>query len=266
MKKIGWFICILVFVFVSVFVISLDNTTPTKRVKFTNQSFEIKNEGNEIANNNSVKIKLSDTEIKDKKLTTNNKDIKVNTIDNIENSSKKTTFNNVETDYENSSVKVDNQGALKFKNLDDSALDVALNDAKNIKNKAIQTPERQRYAYKNIDWNTWKSNFVNQILEDSLSIRELDSYNDGAWLYYSFDVDSVGRVYNISVKSPFLTTEDKDKVAKLIRSYQYKEITVFPANTKRKTAKVSAVMLLSTETLKSKPSDFNDFEHVKMKL
>ena len=155
--------------------------------------------------------------------------------------------------------------------MDTEHLDNVLADAKNYKyqrtdvsNKPYQ--QKSRYQYKNIDWNTWRSNFVNKILDDSLSIKTLDNYTTGAWFYYSFNVSSEGVITNIVVKSVYLSEEDKKRVARLIKSYQYKEITVFPANSKRKNAKVSAVMMLSNETKHSSPKDFNDFEQIKLKI
>ena len=50
----------------------------------------------------------------------------------------------------------------------------------------------------------------------------------------------------------------KKELKTFIRSYEYQDITVFPANSKRKTAKVDAVVLLGESEKKSKPSDFND--------
>ena len=46
MNKFLWLGALLVFVFVTVFVVSLD-TTQTHRVQFSNQDFAITNEGNE---------------------------------------------------------------------------------------------------------------------------------------------------------------------------------------------------------------------------
>ena len=72
---------------------------------------------------------------------------------------------------------------------------------------------------------------------------------------------------NISVRSMHLSPSDKQKVARLIKSYEHTPITRFPQNSKRKTARVSAVMMLSNEaTIHSKPSDFQDTETYKYKI
>ena len=176
--------------------------------------------------------------------------------------------------YNNQNTNVDNSEPLNFKNLDNSDLDAVLNDAQNYSSNAKEAynkPFKQmhpktRYGYKNIDWSTWKSNFVNQILDDSLAIRELDNYGYGTLIYYSFNVDKTGRISDIQIKSINVSHEDKQKLAQLIQSYEYSEMTTFPANSQRQTAKVSAVMMLSNESQYSNPGDFNEFERVKFKL
>lgn len=271
MNKNWWIICILIFAFITVFVLSLDGTAPSGRVKISNRNIEISHESTEVVNDDSVKLKLGDAKIDNKKLETQNKNINIDSSSNINNS--EVSFNNSETEYSNQSSnfksgsnKFSNNNNITYKNLDTNELDIALNEAKNINNKRINPeprPIERKYKYKNIDWGTWKSNFVNQILEDSLKIHELDEYQEGSWFYYSFDVDLTGKISNIQIKSIFLTPEDKTKVAKLIKSYQYQDITLFPANTKRKSATVSAVMMLSDTTKKTNPNDFKDIEHVK---
>lgn len=300
MNKIWWFVGLIVFVFITVFVVSLD-TTQTQRVQFSNQDFAIKNEGNEVVNSSvngsNTNIKFSDSKFTNKQISATDSKVNMNSTKisledssnyksqdvSLKNKSKfsnQSKYTNQSTEIEDSDWAYDNQGTgfknanpISYKNLDTEHLDAVLADAKNISTKPTSItdkPFRQmhqdRYLYKNIDWNTWKSEFVNKILDDSLAIKSLDSYQNGAWFYYSFDVSDKGEISNISIKSVYLSEDDKRRVRRLIQSYQYKDITVFPANSKRKTAKVSAVMMLSTETQHSKPSDFNDFEQIKMKL
>ena len=202
MNKIGWFVCVCIFIFVTAFVMSVDTSTQTRQVQFSNQAFEINNRGNQVVNNSSSKINFNDTNIQNKHLAANNSKI-------------------------------------------------------NLQSTEVNTKN---------EWSKWKSNFVNKILDDSVYIKSLDRYQTGNWLWYSFIVDDRGRISNIQVKSPTIEQADKDKVAKLIKSYEYTAITIFPANSKRKTASISAVMMLSDEAQKSKPSDFNDIEHIKFKL
>ncbi len=52
----------------------------------------------------------------------------------------------------------------------------------------------------------------------------------------------------------------------MIKDYEYQDITIFPSNSKRQTANVNAIVLLGDTEKKTKPSDFNDFEKVKIKM
>lgn len=264
MNKNGWIICAIIFVFVTTFVLSLDNPS-VKRVKFSNRDIKLGHEATEISNNkSSVKINLEKSNIDNTKISTTNTGFDITSSTDITDSD--VSFTSANVDYNNQVSGISSENNLRYKNLDDSHLDNALEEARNI-DESRRNPQRKesRYMYKNIDWSTWHSNFVNRILDDSISIRELDNYSEGAWFSYSFDVDETGRISNISVFSMFLLPEDKDRIVSLIKGYQYKDITVFPANTKRKTAKVSAVMLLSDSTKKANPSDFKDTERIKIK-
>ncbi len=285
MNKIGWIICVIVFVFVTVFVLSLDSaTTQTRRVKFSNQNFEITHENTELSNNDSVKIKLGESNITNKQIAANNSNININSSSGVSNAgvnfsnssdienrntsfTSSGSFSNSGNGFDNQDGGLNHSDNINYDNLDDSHLDAMLDNAKNFskihKNK---TPGQRRYMYQQVDWSTWKSNFVNRILDDSLAIKELDQYGNGAWFYYSFVVDDQGHISNISVSSMYLNPLDKAKVANLIKGYEYDDITLFPPNTKRKTAKVSAVMVLSNETKKSRPSDFQDIEQIKLQL
>lgn len=286
MNKFGWIACICIFIFITVFVISVDSSG-SRRVKFTNQNFEIKNEANEVVNDTHTRtINLGKTNISNQNLNTYNQNLNANNKDiNAQNQN----FNNKsyikinksKENYYSQDNNISNNGRINHKNLDDSRLDSALINAGKYKykepeygefnyrynNKKIPVLPPEEYEYQNIDWSRWKSNFVNKILDDSLEIKELDNYPDGSWFYYSFIVDNQGLISNINVRSVYLSPEDKQKVARFIKGYQHTYLTKFPKNSKRKTAKVSAIMMLSNEETKhSKPSDFRDMEQVKYKI
>jgi len=260
MNKIIWFIALCIFVFVTAFVISVD-TSGSRKVKFTNQSFEIKNEGNEVVNDTNAKINLSNTSVKNKEIASNNSNVNISNtkIENQETgfndsgrySNQETNYNS-DTNYYNQDTEYSNQqNEYNHRPVEYSSP------------KPNLTPPPS-YGYKDIDWSTWKSNFVNKILDDSIRIKELDTYPDGSWFYYSFIVDDEGRISNVNVRSVYLTAEDKIKVANFIQGYQRSYLTKFPPNSKRKTAKISAIMMLSNQsTIHSKPSDFHDIEQVK---
>ena len=122
-----------------------------------------------------------------------------------------------------------------------------------------------KYKYQDIDWSTWKSNFVNRILDDSMYIKSLDLYGMGTWFYYSFNVTDKGEIKDVFVFSIYLNDEDKKQIRNLIRSYAHQPITIFPKDSRRKKAKVKAIMLLGDTESKSDASNFNDIEKIKIK-
>lgn len=125
--------------------------------------------------------------------------------------------------------------------------------------------EMDKYKYQDIDWSTWKSNFVNRILDDSMYITSLDLYGLGTWFYYSFNVTDKGEIKDVFVFSLYLNEDDKRAIRDLIRSYAHKPITIFPKDSQRKKAKVKAIMLLGDTESKSNASNFNDIEKIKIK-
>lgn len=314
MQKFSITIGIILFILVTIIVLSADTPSTTRKVQFTNQNLVINNEDTEI-NNKDVDINLNKTKINNKQLATNdqninfsNKNINIdNTKSNLQNTNFSTQnsdfnnqnsnlqnnkFNNQSSDFNNQRSNFDNQNTRYNRqknrynnnniNSQDTKFDKQLANYeqqqnkirnienslknKNINNQRTRVNQQNRYLVKNIDWNTWKSNFVNKIIDDSVNIRELDNYGIGTWLYYSFDVDSSGRIYNVKVSSPYIVAEDKNKIANMIKSYAYTDITIFPANTKRTSANVNAIIMLGSYEKKSSPSDFNDMEKIKIKL
>ncbi len=251
MNKNAIAIGILIFVFVTVFALSLD-TKSSKRVQISSRDVALNNDSSAtIGGGKDVKVNLEQADFSSTKV-------------NVNSSSPNFSTNNVQFDEQDTGFSKQKSN-INYKNIDMTEVDTALDAANNISTQKVETPPPpRRYMYQNIDWNTWKSNFVNQILEDSLDIHELDNYNEGDWLSYSFNVDDKGKITNIVVKSFALKQSDKDKVARLIKSYEYQDITLFPPNTRKKSARVFAVMMLSDTTKKSNPSDFHDFERVKI--
>lgn len=279
MQKISIVIGILIFILVTIIVLSADNSG-TKKVQFTNQNFVINHENTEVASKD-VTINLDKTEIKNTELKTENKnidiqnnDLKINNTDtnlqntnysnqNVDFDSQNSNYNNAGTSFENQNTEIDQQ--LSDYESQKAKLKTIENSLKNQKTKTANR-NSNRYLVKNIDWSTWKSNFVNKIIDDSIYIRELDEYGIGTWFYYSFTVNSAGGIYNIKVTSPYLLKEDCQKIEQLIKGYEYQDITVFPANSKRQTANVNAIVLLGDTEKKAKPSDFKDMEKIKITL
>lgn len=263
MNKTFLTICIILFVLVTGIVL-ISDTGNSHRVKFTNRGLEINNEGNEIVNEASH-IKNHGSSISNSDINADNGGVNIEGSNTI--FSRDDSFHNRDYDINSQDTEISSNN-INSQNTKYSDIDAAMAHIKRVElEQNDKNSDADEYRYQNIDWNKWKSNFVNQILDDSVAIRELDNYQDGAWFYYSFIVDNEGRISNISIRSPYLKASDKQKVANLINSYKYKSITRFPQNSTRKTVRVNAVMLLSNSATKhSKPKDFNDTEVVKYKV
>ncbi len=255
---------IILFFLLTIIAMSMD-VSQRKKVSFINQSLSLNNENANIEN------KRANVNTEKSKISTNNTGV------NIQGANVKSTstdigfesFDNQKTGYSNQQLKNDSQGNY-YNSFDDfKNRKQRLEDARSQINNASPRLNNQnvsRYIVKNIDWSTWKSQFINKILDDSVYITSLDDYGVGAWFYYSFIVTSDGAIKDLTVRSPYISDIDKQRVMNLIKSYEYTDITVFPANSRRVTAKVDAVVMLGNSEKKSKPSDFNDVERIKMSL
>lgn len=239
-NKVVMSLIILVLILITAFVYNVSESVPTRRVHFQNQEIKINQSSSVLSSNNNVELNSKSVNLENKSINTNSKDIHLNNIEKIKN--------------ENYSP---NRDDLEFSDINNH--NVSVNNSKNISNKNYTAD-----SYRNIDWRTWKSNFVNKFLEDSLYIKSLDEYGKGTWFYYSFDVNFLGEISNIKVFSLYLTSDDRQKIKDLIMSYQFTPITAFPANSRKEKEKVKAIVLLSDEEVKTKPSDFNDYERVKI--
>lgn len=255
---------IILFFLLTIIAMSMD-VSQRKKVSFINQSLSLNNE------NASIENKRANVNTAKSKISTNNTGV------NIQGANVKSTstdigfesFDNQKTGYSNQQLKNDSQGNY-YNSFDDfKNRKQRLENARSQINNASPRLNNQnvsRYIVKNIDWSTWKSQFINKILDDSVYITSLDDYGVGAWFYYSFIVTSDGAIKDLTVRSPYISDIDKQRVMNLIKSYEYTDITVFPANSRRVTAKVDAVVMLGNSEKKSKPSDFNDVERIKMSL
>jgi len=255
-------------VFITVTGIVLFSDSTVKKVRFRNQDFQIHQENASITNTD-IELNIHKSNIQNQEIETNSKNINITNED--------TNIQNKDTDIELSDMKFENRAFVDNQNTD---FETQKNTAQNvdtrmqnlataIKNKKFeeykQEQERQRrYKYQNISWNVWKSNFINKFLDDSLMIKSLDTYGIGTWFYYSFIVTKDGEIKDIKVKSFYLKEEDKNKIRDLIRSYAHKDITIFPFNSQRESAKVDAIVLLGDTETKTKPSDFNDNEKIRI--
>lgn len=276
MQKISIISGILIFILITIIVLSSDTSANWKKVQFTNQNLVVNNENAEVVSED-VKINLDKSKISNADIKSTNANVDLISVDtsnqNMGFDNKKfdiqnTDFENNETDF--TSQRVNNNDDLAEYEKQKTKIRAIENSLshKQVPESQINIQEKHnnRFLIKNIDWNTWKTRFVNQILDDSMDIHSLDDYGVGTIFYYSFYVTSNGAIRNINVSSIHLTDVDKQRIRELIKSYEYKDITVFPANTKKQIFKVDSFVMLGTAEKKAKPSDFNENERVKIQL
>lgn len=264
MKKYYITIGILVFIFSTIFVLSSEKTD-RKKVEITNQNFVISHRNTGVKNE-SVKLGLKNSELKNTDIQASNTQILTQDIkaEDSEIYFNYEPFHNQDTEYDEYDSEFDTQED-EYKN---ELYNYELQQFKLQEDK--QNNQKRgtngQYEYRNINWSIWKSNFVNKIVDDSMNIKSLDNYGIGSWFYYSFIVTKQGEIKDIIVRSMYLNKEDKQKIANLIKSYEYQDITIFPPDTTKKETKVDAIMILGPTEKKSKPSDFNEIEKVKIFL
>lgn len=272
--KIAIITGIILFVVISVVVINAQDMKTISRVKVSNQSIVI-TQGETGLNNTDVGFNntggLNNQDINGNNLglnidnngNINNTGGSFNNVGNFGNQDtsfgNQGDFNNTGGHFGNTNPEFGNNHGFNNENLnnDFGTYNVGFG------NKDYQS-ETNRYKYQNIDWGTWKSNFVNRILDDSLYIKSLDNYGVGTWFYYSFNVTDKGEIKDVTVFSLYLSDDDKKQIRNMIRRYAHKPITIFPKDSKRKQAKVKAIMLLGDSESKSNASNFRDVEKIKI--
>lgn len=274
MEKLGCALGIIIFAFVTILILTTDIGDFKHTVQFSNQNLAINQQQNATVQTSPVTN--TDQKINTKEISYDNInfDIETKELNNSE-----IPINNNSAKISNSGQRIDNQN-IKISQNDINNLKAGFKNSRNFNNRNVtynnssqninnyntNVNNYDEYRLKNIDWSTWKSNFVNKITDDTFYIPELNNYPTGTLFHYSFNVDNTGKVYNVKVTSLTISKEDKEKIAKMIENYSYTDITKFPANSKRKTAKISAILLFSNETEYSSPSDFHDLEQIKIKL
>ncbi len=261
MKKALIILSIIIFILVTVFVLTSTSTNQIKRVSVANQNVIFNQNAPEITSRN-VNVNTSNSKIRNQTYTANESKIRLETTTYPQAKTETYTYNsNYETDKKLSEY---NTNVNRIKNIEKAIRSNKENASNNYNSNSDSEDTHRRYGYENIDWSIWKSNFVNQILDDSMNITSLNNYGAGSWFYYSFIVTSSGEIKDITINSFHLNDMDKERVRNLIRQYAYQPITTFPRNSKRKTAKIKAVMMLGYDESRAKPSDFNDTERIRM--
>ncbi len=112
-----------------------------------------------------------------------------------------------------------------------------------------------------IAWNIWRSNLQNKIMDDS----DIDA-SYGSIFYFTFKVDNNRNISDIKVFcTDFTNQEAIEDVRRAIVHLNGHPILKFPKNTSRNSTIFKGGFIISTHTQYSSPSDFNDYERIRMR-
>lgn len=126
--------------------------------------------------------------------------------------------------------------------------------------KPIEQPKVMTQQEETIAWNVWRSNLINQIMQDV----KLPNIPEGTIFQFSFNVDKYGKITNVQTGAnpASYTPYAIQFIAPVIRSYQGRSILNFPEGTARTSTQVTGKWKMSTTRKYSTPQDFNDIEKV----
>ena len=131
---------------------------------------------------------------------------------------------------------------------------------KKVVTKPAEPPKTLTQQEETIAWNVWRSNLINQIMQDV----KMPNVPEGTVFQFSFTVDKYGKVSNVQTGAnpANYTPYAIQYIAPVIRSYQGRSILNFPEGTARTTTQVTGKWRMSTTKKYSTPQDFNDIEKV----
>ena len=126
--------------------------------------------------------------------------------------------------------------------------------------KNVEQPKVLTQQEETIAWNIWRSNLINQIMQDV----KMPSVPQGTVFQFSFTVDKYGKITNVQTGAnpANYTPYAIQYITPVIRSYQGRSILNFPEGTARTTTQVTGKWRMSTTRKYSTPEDFNDIEKV----
>lgn len=140
----------------------------------------------------------------------------------------------------------------KLFNMDELEIDSKLFDI----GEKIKTSREERIA-----WNKWRSDLQNEIMYRSAIEGPI-----GTLITFNFMVTERGRIYNVnfSCNNPKVEEEARSDLARVLREIERSDILKFPNNTKRKEVKFQGGFMLDYDTQYSSPSDYSDYERVRI--
>lgn len=134
--------------------------------------------------------------------------------------------------------------------------DIKLKDSDEVGNRKFKGSREEMVA-----WNVWRSNLQNRIMDESAIEAPI-----GTLILFSFNVSDKGKITNLqySCNNRKYAPSAKADMVYVLEHLQGDPILNFPENTKRKNVRFKGGFLLDYTTQYSSPSDYSDYERVKL--
>jgi len=112
-----------------------------------------------------------------------------------------------------------------------------------------------------VAWGVWRSNLQNRIMDESAVEAPI-----GTLILFSFNVSDKGKISNLqySCSNRKYYSSARADMVEVLEHLQGDSILKFPENTKRKNVRFKGGFLLDYTTQYSSPSDYTDYERVKL--
>ena len=246
--------------------IAINNSdTPFENINSTTTRYENQNVEMNKSFMQHVNINFSDGETNTLNTGMQNENIYNSNLQNtnaMNNNTSTNNFNTANNQIENNTTPYNNVSNATNANYNPANSNNYNNINNNTNNTTDEQSDNKNSYYETVNWNVWKSNILNKILDDCDTIPTLNNYKAGTLIWFSFDVSYTGAISNVTVFSQALSQEDKLRMENVIKRNAYKPITVFPKNSRRKSVNVRTIMKLDNGERRSRPEDFHDRERV----
>lgn len=157
--------------------------------------------------------------------------------------------------FTNQNFKIDEQDM----NYSDKTLNV---DDLEINSRDLEIGDKMKASREEvIAWNIWRSNLQNNIMDRSAVEAPV-----GTTILFSFMVTESGKIYDVkfSCSNKKYEEEAKNDFISVLQMIEGTDILKFPKNTKRTRVRFRGGFLLDYSTQYSSPSDYSDYERVKL--
>ncbi len=133
---------------------------------------------------------------------------------------------------------------------------VELNASDEVGNRKFKASKEEIVA-----WNVWRSTLQNRIMDESAIEAPV-----GTLILFSFDVSETGHITNLNYNCTNKKYADNAKadMISVLKRLEGDEVLNFPENTKRTKVRFKGGFILDYQTHYSSPSDYSDYERVRL--